>query len=136
MSSDVGLACRFTILFENGIDVQIVRHDVCKFRSTVYLLIEWRDPIGGLHNASRYEEAEIQDMNPGLVYNYWEKQGGHCKATCLELFHVFAIVAESRGKYLVQWVGYDMSQCTWESTKKVNDICPHAVIDWRGSRIP
>ncbi|KAM0344804.1 hypothetical protein ACHAPU_007180 [Fusarium lateritium] len=135
MSKDAVSACRYTILFGNGIEVEIVHHDVCKSQNNVYLWIEWRDPIGGLHSAGRYDEADIQDVNPDIVYDYWEKQGGREEATCLELFHVFAILAESRGRYLIQWVGYNKSECTWEPTKKVDDICPRAVIKWRDPRM-
>jgi hypothetical protein len=47
-----------------------------------------------------------------------------------KIYHAYRILEEARTKYLVQWIGYDTNEATWEAKAKVKRICPAAVRKW------
>ncbi|SPJ80193.1 uncharacterized protein FTOL_08585 [Fusarium torulosum] len=116
--------------FQSGIDIRISSHEVDRRNHKTSLWIEWRTERGGQRRASKYDEREIQVVEPQLVYAYWRQKGGRCEVTDFQKYHVLEILAQQKAKYLVQWVGYDKTECTWEPIKKVGNICPGAVMEW------
>ncbi|KAH7236552.1 hypothetical protein BKA59DRAFT_517065 [Fusarium tricinctum] len=50
-----------------------------------------------------------------------------------KIYHAYRILEEARTKYLVQWIGYDTNEATWEA--KVKRIYPAAVRGWAERKI-
>ncbi|SPJ87075.1 uncharacterized protein FTOL_12100 [Fusarium torulosum] len=117
--------------FQDGINIHISCHQVDRRTARVYLWVTWQMDEGGPRCTSRYDEDDIQDVDPGLLYAYWKEKGGRYEATRLDVYHVYAILDQHYGSYLVQWIGFDETELTWETTRKINNICPAAVIEWK-----
>ncbi|RGP70899.1 hypothetical protein FSPOR_3586 [Fusarium sporotrichioides] len=87
------------------------------------------------YNGSWYyvwlEEKELQQVMPLLVLAYWKNLGGRCQTTQFLKYRVFRILAEEKRQYKVQWIGYSEEEFSWETKKKINGICPWAVLAWK-----
>ncbi|RGP59253.1 hypothetical protein FSPOR_11470 [Fusarium sporotrichioides] len=73
------------------------------------------------------DERELQATKPELVYNWWKKfKGGRDARTGLDHWHPFHILGHRTTKkeyqYLVQWVGYDKNEATWEFADNLRDM--------------
>jgi hypothetical protein len=68
---------------------------------------------------------------PSIVLAYWNNLGGRCHTTQFDKYHVFRILDEEKRRYKVQWIGYSIEEFSWEPKKKINDICPWAVLAWK-----
>ncbi|KAM0235315.1 hypothetical protein ACHAP5_009772 [Fusarium lateritium] len=94
--------------------------------------VKWRNAPAGQFAMANFDEFAVQDADEKLVLVFWQDAGGRCEATQLCLYHVFKILDERKGKYLVQWTGYSTAEATWESRIYVAYICPHGVLEWMG----
>lgn len=133
-STDVKSSPERSLPFEGSDEVFIRSHEIDRVGTRVYLWVEWRDTNRRVRHTTRYDEYIVQDTAPEMLYAYWQSKGGRCNATRLNLFHVYAILDESPKKYLIQWVGYDESEATWERFRKVSRICSEAVCKWKAEK--
>ncbi|KAM0482195.1 hypothetical protein ACHAP7_004422 [Fusarium lateritium] len=120
--------------FTSGIDVEISAHAIDRETYTVSFWVEWRDIPRSPRITSKFDEEDVQNAMPDLVYEYWLRRGGRCAVTGLKMYHVYCILEEARTMYLVQWIGYDTDETTWEGKAKVRRICPAAVQKWAESK--
>ncbi|KAM0338127.1 hypothetical protein ACHAPU_011437 [Fusarium lateritium] len=118
------------IPFENAVDIKIVSHTTDSDTATVDICVEWRTAPNGDRCTGKYLEIDIQSTIPDELYAYWRELGGRQETTKLSEYHVYKVIEESPTKYLVQWTGYDDDEATWEPKRKVQRICPRAVLDW------
>ncbi|XEV07408.1 hypothetical protein FSHL1_012695 [Fusarium sambucinum] len=98
----------------------IFNHRCVKADYTVRLVVE-------MANGKRIilPEREVQAVYPHFVYGYWKSfTGGRAAITEFDLFHPFFILDHRKTKgragtiqYLVQWVGYDEEDTTWERSE-------------------
>ncbi|CAF3456866.1 unnamed protein product [Fusarium graminearum] len=77
------------------------------------------------------EEKELQLLMPIVVLAYWKSLGGRCQTTQFPKYHVLRILEEEKRHYKIQWIGYSEEDFSWETKKKIKDICPWAVLAWK-----
>ncbi|CEI70686.1 hypothetical protein FVEN_g828 [Fusarium venenatum] len=100
--------------------VKIFNHRCVNADYTVRLVVE-------MANGRRIilPEREVQAVYPHFVYGYWKSfSGGRAAITGFNMYHPFFILDHRKTKgragtieYLVQWVGYDEEDTTWEQAQ-------------------
>ncbi|SPJ73830.1 uncharacterized protein FTOL_03560 [Fusarium torulosum] len=120
--------------FTSGVEIRIGAHIIDRETNTVSFRVEWRDIPRSPRITSTYDEDDVQNSMPDLVYEYWLRLSGRCTVTGFKIYHVYCILEEALSKYLVQWIGYDTDEATWEAKAKVKRICPAAVRKWAESK--
>ncbi|KAF4968599.1 hypothetical protein FSARC_4023 [Fusarium sarcochroum] len=117
--------------FEDARETRIDRHNIHRKTSEVTFWMRYKFAAKGAWFFGWFEEGDVQDRRPELVLDYWTKLGGRCEVTKLKTFRVLRILSEDASKYRIQWIGYDTEKdATMEPKKKINDICPGAVLEW------
>ncbi|KAF4452571.1 hypothetical protein F53441_4590 [Fusarium austroafricanum] len=116
---------------------QIETHVVHKEECEVTFRIRFKFSRNDTWQRAWVQEIDLQRQRQDLVLEYWDRLGGRCKVTQLPVFKVLRILSEEKGKYRVQWVGYDDNDAntSLEKKSKIMDICPAAVLTWKANGI-
>ncbi|KAM5369645.1 hypothetical protein ACJZ2D_008904 [Fusarium nematophilum] len=105
----------------------IAAHRVDRVARTVHFMVRYQACAGGPWLIDHVEEIRLQDKYPEMVYSYWARISRR-RSTGLNRDRIFLIHAEEmRGSthwLYVQWVGFTVEQCTWETIQTVRIIAP------------
>ncbi|KAJ4327720.1 hypothetical protein N0V84_001828 [Fusarium piperis] len=98
------------------------------FRNKIQLQIDWSE------QPSTWEpEENIHRDAPDALFDYWRSKGGRPDNPKKPgVYDIFAIRNHSKNKkkVLVEWVGYDESEHTWEERKKIERAAKALVDDY------
>lgn len=97
-------------------------------KNKIQLQIEWSE-----HPQTWEPEENIHRDAPAALFDYWRSKGGRPDNPKKPgVYDIFAIRKHSKNKkkVLVEWVGYDESEQTWEDRRKIEKAAKDLVDDY------
>ncbi|KAJ4188585.1 hypothetical protein NW767_011874 [Fusarium falciforme] len=97
-------------------------------KNKIELQIEWSE-----HPQTWEPEENIHRDAPAALFDYWRSKGGRPDNPKKPgVYDIFAIRKHSKNKkkVLVEWVGYDETEQTWEDRKKIEKAAKALVDDY------
>ncbi|KAG8672583.1 hypothetical protein FPOAC1_005859 [Fusarium poae] len=117
--------------YKDAVRAAIESHNLHNDTCEVTFRLKYQLTYGGPWYYTWLEEKELQQVMPIVVLAYWKNLGGRCQTTQFLKYHVLRVLQEEKRQYKVQWIGYSEEEYSWETKKKINDICPWAVLAWK-----
>ncbi|KAF9775674.1 hypothetical protein IL306_006225 [Fusarium sp. DS 682] len=97
-------------------------------KDKIELRIQWTDG-----DSTWIPEEILHEDNPEALFAYWRSKthGRPNNPSQGDIYQVFAVrkhrVRKGNPEVLVEWVGYDSSENTWESQKYIEEVAPQIV---------
>lgn len=119
------------LFYKDAVRACIESHNIHSDKCEVTFRLKYKLTYTGPWYYVWLEEKELQLLMPIVVLAYWKSLGGRCQTTQFPKYHVLRILEGEKRHYKIQWIGYSEEDFSWETKKKIKDICPWAVPAWK-----